>query len=177
MPRVKPNIVPMTMPVHSFEDVDTALAQIAARKRQIDLVGLGVAEQVDEIKTRAAAETEPLRLEIAALELAIGRFAEAGKTEFFGKRKSIQLQFGVVGFRASSKLKTLRKWTFERVLNTLRDTGMRDYIRVKEEVDKEKLKGMNPETLAGIGCAVVTEDVFFYELPEQPEPETQPSTI
>ena len=82
-----------------------------------------------------------------------------------------------MGFRASSKLKTLKKWTFERVLATLRDTGMRKYIRVKEEVDKEKLKGLAPETLAGIGCTVVQEDVFYYELPEQPEPETQPSTL
>ena len=153
--RVKPNLSPAAFPVHSLEDVDAALAQIAARKRQIDLIGLGVAEQVDEIKTRAAAETEPIRLEIAALELAIGRFAEAGKAELFGKKK----------------------WTFERVLATLRDTGMREYIRVKEEVDKEKLKGLAPETLAGIGCTVVQEDVFYYELPEQPEPETQPSTL
>ena len=152
--RVKPNLSPAAFPVHSLEDVDAALAQIAARKRQIDLIGLGVAEQVDEIKTRAAAETEP-----------------------FSKKKSVQLQFGIVGFRASSKLKTLKKWTFERVLATLRDTGMRKYIRVKEEVDKEKLKGLAPETLAGIGCTVVQEDVFYYELPEQPEPETQPSTL
>lgn len=175
--RVKPNLSSATFPVHSLDDVDAALAQIAARKRQIDLIGLGVAEQVDEIKTRAAAETEPIRLEIAALELAIGRFAEASKAELFGKKKSVQLQFGIVGFRASSKLKTLKKWTFERVLATLRDTGMRKYIRVKEEVDKEKLKGLAPETLAGIGCTVVQEDVFYYELPEQPEPETQPSTL
>ena len=152
--RVKPNLSPAAFPVHSLEDVDAALAQIAARKRQIDLIGLGVAEQVDEIKTRAAAETEPIRLEIAALELAIGRFAEASKAELFSKKKSVQLQFGIVGFRASSKLKTLKKWTFERVLATLRDTGMRKYIRVKEEVDKEKLKGLAPETLAGIGCTV-----------------------
>ena len=175
--RVKPNLSPAAFPVHSLEDVDAALAQIAARKRQIDRIGLGVAEQIDEIKARAAAETEPIRLEIAALELAIGRFAEASKAELFNKKKSVQLQFGIVGFRASSKLKTLKKWPFERVLTTLRDTGMREYIRVKEEVDKEKLKGLAPETLAGIGCTVVQEDVFYYELPEQPEPETQPSTL
>lgn len=42
--RVKPNLSPAAFPVHSLEDVDAALAQIAARKRQIDLIGLGVAE-------------------------------------------------------------------------------------------------------------------------------------
>ena len=57
--RVKPNLSPVTFPVHSLDDVDAALAQIAARKRQIDLIGLGVAEQGDEIKTRAAAGTDP----------------------------------------------------------------------------------------------------------------------
>ena len=60
MPRVKPNLSPVTFPVHSLEDVDAALAQIAARKRQIDLINLGTAEHIDEIKTRAAAETEPI---------------------------------------------------------------------------------------------------------------------
>lgn len=96
--RVKPNLSPVMFPVHSLEDVDAALAQIAARKRQIDLINLGTAEHIDEIKTRAAAETEPIRLEIAALELAIGRFAEASKAELFNKKKSVQLQFGIVGF-------------------------------------------------------------------------------
>lgn len=42
--RVKPNLSLATFPIHSLEDVDAALAQIAARKRQIDLIGLGVAE-------------------------------------------------------------------------------------------------------------------------------------
>lgn len=175
--RVKPNLSPVTFPVHSLDDVDAALAQIAARKRQIDLIGLGVAEQVDEIKTRAAAETEPIRLEIAALELAIGVSPKRARRNCSAKRSPCSSSSGIVGFRASSKLKTLKKWTFERVLATLRDTGMREYIRVKEEVDKEKLKGLAPETLAGIGCTVVQEDVFYYELPEQPEPETQPSTL
>ena len=54
--RLKPNLSPAAFPVHSLEDVDAALAQIAARKRQIDLIGLGVAEQVDEIKTRAGTD-------------------------------------------------------------------------------------------------------------------------
>ena len=44
--RVKPNLSPAAFPVHSLEDVDAALAQIAARKRQIDLIGL--ATQVEE---------------------------------------------------------------------------------------------------------------------------------
>ena len=168
--RVKPNLSPAAFPVHSLEDVDAALAQIAARKRQIDLIGLGVAEQVDEIKTRAAAETEPIRLEIAALELAIGRFAEANKAELFSKKKSVQLQFGIVGFRASSKLKTLKKWTFERVLATLRDTGMWEYIRVKEEVDKKSSRASRRKPSRASAAPSCRRTSFTTNFPNSPNP-------
>ena len=175
MSRIKPAAT--TVVIKSTEEADTVLARIAAHKRRIELIDLSAAEEIDEVKARAAAEAEPIKQEIAGLEQSLLRYADYARDELFRGRKSLQLTFGTIGYRLSTKLKTLPKWTFERVLTTLRDTGMREYIRVKEEVDKEKLKGLAPETLAGIGCAVVQEDVFYYELPEQPEPETQPSTL
>ncbi len=174
MPRVKPNLVPV-YPVHSLEDVNIALGRIAMLKREIDLINMGAAEEVDAIKARAAAESEPLKQRIAGMELSIGRFAEAGKEELFAKKKSLQLTFGVIGFRASSRLKTKTKWTFERVLASLKERGMTEFIRIKEEVDKEKLKGLAPEALAEVGCAVKTEDIFYYELPETPETDAVPA--
>lgn len=84
--RVKPNLSPAAFPVHSLEDVDAALAQIAARKRQIDLIGLGVAEQVDEIKTRAAAETEPIRLELPPSSLLLGGSPKQARRNCSAKR-------------------------------------------------------------------------------------------
>lgn len=174
MPRVKPNLVP-AYPIHSLEDVDSGLARIAALKRQIDLINLSAAERMDEIKTGAAAEIEPIKQEIGGIELSIGRFAEAGKEELFSKKKSLQLTFGIIGFRASSKLKPKSKWTFERVLSVLKERGMTDFIRTKEEVDKEKLKGLAPETLSEVGCTVKTEDAFYYELPDAPETDAVPA--
>lgn len=174
MPRIKPNLVP-AYPVNSLEDVDAALAKIAALKRQIDLINLSAAEEVDAVKARAAAESEPLRQRIVDMELAVGRFAEGKKEELFSKKKSLQLTFGIIGFRASSKLKPKSKWTFERVLSALKERGMTDFIRVKEEVDKEKLKGLAPETLSEVGCTVKTEDAFYYELPDAPETDAVPA--
>lgn len=170
MPRIKPNLVP-AYPVNSLEDVDIALGRIATLKREIGLINMGAAEEMDAIKARAATESEPLRQRIADMELSIGRFAETRKEELFSKKKSLQLTFGIIGFRASSKLKTKAKWTFERVLSALKERGMTDFIRTKEEVDKEKLKGLTPEILSEVGCTVKTEDAFYYELPDAPETE------
>ena len=163
--RVKPDLSSV-YDVKTLEDADGILARIAELNRQMARINLKAAEEIDAIKARAAYETEPAKVEIAGLERSLGRFAEAEKEELFGKKKSLALRFGTIGFRASSKLRTRSKWTFERVLGALKERGMTAFIRVKEEVDKEKLKGLDPDKLAEVGCTVKTEDTFFYELPE-----------
>lgn len=164
--RIKPMV--NTAIIKSLDEADDVLAQIAARRRQLDLVALGAAEDIDAIKARAAAESEPVKQELAGLEQALTRYAEYAKGEVFAARRSVQLTFGVMGYRSSSKLKTLPKWTFERVLGALKDAGMTGYIRVKEEVDKEQMRTLAPEALARVGCRVVQEDAFFYELSDAP---------
>ena len=56
--------------------------------------------------------------------------------------------------------------TWERVLGVLKERGMTNCIRIKEEVDKESLRTLGPNTLADVGCKLVQEDGFFYELNE-----------
>ena len=43
---------------------------------------------------------------------------------------------------------------------------MTNCIRIKEEVDKEALRTLGPNTLADVGCKLVQEDGFFHELNE-----------
>lgn len=171
MTRIKPT--PLVVTFSTTDEVDNALAHIAARRRQVAIVETGMNEKIDKIKQDAAEECEPALQEIVILEQAILRYAEAQKATLFGTRKSLALTFGIIGYRASSKLKTLAKWTWERVLQTLRDNEYRKYIRVKEDVDKEALRELPPELLAKIGVKIVQEDVFYYELEEQELPTSQ----
>ena len=165
MTRVKPT--PIVPTLDSIEAVDAALAQIAARKRTIALIEAGMNEEVDRIKLAAAAECAPHKQDVAGLEQAILRYADANRATLFATRKSAKLTFGEIGYRASTSLKTLAKWTWERVLQALRDKEAYAFIRVKEEVDKEALKGLAPESLAEVGVKAVQADTFYYELEEQ----------
>lgn len=170
MTRVKPILnVPV---INSTEEADALLARIAGLKRQIDLVELSAAEEIDRVKLHAATETEPFRQEIAGMEQALIKYAEYHKPDLFAKKKSLELCFGVIGYRASTKLRTLTKWTWERVLGALREDERRDCIRVKEEVDKEALKTLAPDVLARYGVRAVPEDAFFYELKDDVNGET-----
>ena len=157
--RVKPVLnIPV---VNTVEDADAILAEIAARKRQISLHEIALKEDVDKLKTECAARCEPLKKDIEAREQALAR-----REELFKGRKSRELTFGTIGFRVSSSLRTIKKMTWERVLGVLRERGMTNCIRIKEEVDKEALRTLGPNTLADVGCKLVQEDGFFYELNE-----------
>ena len=88
----------------------------------------------------------------------------------FGKAKSIDMLHGLVGWRTNTpSLKTLRGWTWDRVLEKLRSLGNfgSQFIRVKQEVDKQLLlaerEGLGVQGLKDLGVQVVQEDEFFVE--------------
>lgn len=163
--RIKPvHTIPV---IHTLEEADSALAQIAAHRRQLDLIQTTMNDSIDAIKLEAEAGAEPHKQNIATLEKSLLHFAELRKAELFTVKKSMPLQFGTIGFRASTKIKLIGKTTWERVLQALRDTGQKACIRVKEEPDKDALKGLEPGHLQSLGCKVVQQDTFFYELEAQ----------
>lgn len=99
-------------------------------------------------------------------------WASANPGEFPKQRKSIELLHGTIGFRTGTpKLKTLAKWTWDRVLEKLKQLGkpVADFIRTKEEVNKEAIiTAVTTGTmLVGEerqwGCAVVQDEAFFVE--------------
>lgn len=95
-------------------------------------------------------------------------WAEANPDEF-AKRKSIELAHGTIGFRTGTpKLKTLAKITWAKVLDALRASRLAEqFIRIKEEVDKESLLvahanfSLSDGDLRALGVEVAQEESFF----------------
>lgn len=169
--RIKP--VLESPAITSLEEADSALAKISAVKRQIALVNLGLAEDIDALKLKAAMEIEPFNAEIEALGRELAKFALKNKAELFVRKKSLELTFGVIGFRQSTRLATVGKATFKQVLEKLQDRELDKYIRTKHEVDKEALKGAPEDLLKTLGCKLKIEDEFYCE-PAETETATTP---
>jgi phage host-nuclease inhibitor protein Gam len=154
--------------IKSIEDADAVLKKIAEHKREIALIENMLNERIDTEKAEAAKEAQPHKAEIEALGQALLNFSEYYKDELYKGRKSLSVTFGTFGYRASSKIKLLYKKTWEGVLEALQsEEGMEKYIRVKQEPDKEALKGLSEDRLKSIGCKLVQENTFFYETAEQ----------
>jgi phage host-nuclease inhibitor protein Gam len=144
----------------SWEDVDHALRRIGEIDRDLALIEGDTNHAIDELKAKAKADSKPLQDRKAGLELAIKEFCEANRGEF-AKVKTLKLTFGSVGFRLSTKVLIKRVGD---TLQALKDLQLTGCIRIKEEIDKEALKNLDGETLAAIGAALKTENVFGYEI-------------
>jgi phage host-nuclease inhibitor protein Gam len=156
---------------HSVEEADRALCELAALKRQTSAAEDELNAAIDAAKLAALQKTAGARAKTAAIEAALVAYAEYNKPLLFARRKSLELTYGVIGFRLSSKLTLIAKHSWERVLQNLRDNGLCDLIRVREEPDREALKGLPPEHLKDLGCKVQQAEVFYYEITEQELPQ------
>jgi len=94
-------------------------------------------------------------------------WAEAHPEEF-GKARSITMVHGTVGWRIGMpQLKTLKGWTWKRVLENLIKLGYTAYVRMNPHVDKEAILANRENLLDGdlktMGVTIVQEQSFYVE--------------
>jgi phage host-nuclease inhibitor protein Gam len=115
---------------------------------------------------------EAVGQEISAKIVLCEKFATVHRETLFGKLKSAASSLATFGFRTGNpKLVLLnRKWKWDDVLVALRGNERTDLIRRKEEADKDALKKLPEDELAGFGCCIDQDETFFIE-PKRDEPD------
>jgi len=136
------------------------------------------------IEQNCAQDLAQIDSAIKASSKIVQEWAEANPQEF-AKRKTITFGSGDVGFRTGTpKLKTLRKATFDAILEVfIMGTRFKNYVRTRFEIDKEKIIAhhgagvLSDADLANVALKVVQEETFFIEpqLTEIPARETAPA--
>ncbi|MDR2172662.1 MAG: host-nuclease inhibitor Gam family protein [Burkholderiales bacterium] len=144
----------------SYDDVDKALKEVGGLKRELAMIEADQNEQIDEIKAAAQEQAKPLNERVKSLETAMKEFCEANKADFM-KVKTKELTFGSVGYRLSTKI-VIKK--VAECIQSLKDLELFQFIRIKEEPDKEAMKDLDDGTLATVNAARKTENVFGYEI-------------
>lgn len=95
-------------------------------------------------------------------------YCEFHKEDLFTSKKSMELAHGVVGFRMGTpKVEKSKKVTWDGVIEELKLINP-DFVRSKEEVNKELIISMRNEeeamsTMKRIGVSVVQDEAFFVE--------------
>lgn len=150
--------------LHSWEDVNDALRQIAEAQIALGEIQSDMQKQILGAQKDAEEQSKPLNDNVAKLEREIKSFVTDHRDEM-GKTKSVVLTFGEVGFRLSTSVSLPRaKEKLEEIIRRLKSCQMTDCIVVEEKVSKEALKKYGEDTVNAVGATWKQSDVFGYEV-------------
>ena len=167
MARSKPN----PHIVESREQAEGTMAELAAIARKLDGVAVSMNTDIDAAKAKAASAAAPLEARKKELENGLAVYARMNKAALFPKdSKSIDLGFGIMGFRASTKIVQQNGVTAEMSLERLHEFDFTQGIRTKEEINKENMAGWPDERLEIVGLRRQKSDGFFIEVKKDAVP-------
>ena len=150
--------------LHSWEDVNDALRQIAEAQIALGEIQSDMQKQILGAQKVAEEQSKPINDNVAKLEREIKSFVTDHRDEM-GKTKSVVLTFGEVGFRLSTSVSLPRaKEKLEEIIRSLKSRQMTDCIVVEEKVSKEALKKYGEDTVNAVGATWKQSDVFGYEV-------------
>lgn len=150
--------------LHSWEDVNDALRQIAEAQIALGEIQSDMQKQILGAQKVAEEQSKPLNDNVAKLEREIKSFVTDHRDEM-GKTKSVVLTFGEVCFRLSTSVSLPRaKEKLEEIIRRLKSRQMTDCIVVEEKVSKEALKKYGEDTVNAVGATWKQSDVFGYEV-------------
>jgi phage host-nuclease inhibitor protein Gam len=142
----------------SWEDVDLHLLEIRENEIAMETIQAQLDLAISNLKLEATEKMRQPKDRIAKLELEIKDFVTNNRSDIKGKTK--ELAFGKTGFRASGKI-IIRN--VKNTIEMLKNIGLKDCIKVKESINKEKLKDQTDDILAKVGANRSKKDTFWYE--------------
>lgn len=149
-------------PVRNLDEADQALRRLAEISIQVKRIDADTDEAINAIKEEASDRIKPLNEECIRLEKGLTAFAEMSRADLFEKRKSIELTFGIFGFRKSTKISVTKN-----TLGLLKKLGLLEAVKIKESVNKDVLADYPDQTLAKVKAKRKSEDAFWYEPKEE----------
>ena len=149
------------------EDAEAAFACFAKSDAQQQEITAKMDLQITKIREKYADELSELQEQKDEAFEKLQSYAENNRDEF-GKKKSLEFQHGVLGFRTGTpKLKTLKGFTWASVLGLLK-VHLPGYVRTIEEPAKDRLLSdrEEPDTskkFKDVGIYVDQDESFFVE--------------
>lgn len=164
MPAKKKSTAPA---IESTEQLHATVDTIA--RLEVEIRGLVAArdKEVQEVLDRHDAVIEQKKKLLKSLTGLSNTYSTAHRVSVFGKLKSAASALARFGFRnGNPTLKLLnKKHTWESVLGKLKEKEKTQFIRTKEDVDKEAIqKAALPDSeLAELGLRIDQGETFFVE--------------
>lgn len=141
-------------PLNNWDEVNLALKRMGELTIQIRELENKKTELISDITTKFDADAAPVLSELKALNKLVEGFAIDHKDEFIDKRTK-ELSHGSISMRVSTSVKIISKAICLKVLKAM---GKHDFIKTKEDPNKDMLVTLSDIELAKLSCEKVSKD-------------------
>ena len=158
----------------SIAQADELLGKLSSLQDSINEIEARLRREVAELKAKAKKDLEVLEGKRGVAINALFTFAHPRKAELTKKQRTVNLPCGVFGWRMTPPRVEL-ECGIKDAIAVLKQTGNREFIRIKEEIDREALLEKKP-VIEGISYEQNDE---FFVVPNQKidKPKTITRTI
>ena len=150
--------------IKDIQQVEGVLAEMSAIGRKLSLSEGAMNEEIDNAKARAQQESAPLIARYNELEKAVKSFGTLNKSRLFAEKKSLELAFGIISFRQSTRITLQHRVSEDMALQALRDLGLSEGIRIKEELDRTAMADWPDSKLETVGMKRRTVDTISVDV-------------
>lgn len=150
--------------IKDVQQAEGVLAEMSAVERKLLLIEGAMNEEIDNAKARAQQEGASLIVRYNELEKAVKAFGTLNKSRLFSEKRSLELAFGTISFRQSTRITLQRRVTEEMALQALRELGLSEGIRIKEELDRTAMADWPDSKLETVGMKRRTVDTISVDV-------------
>lgn len=145
----------------NWDEIDFSLLKLGELKIKKSKLEGELTTKVNVLKEKYTKECSEINTKIKEIEKEITRFCEQNKDSFINKRNK-KLNFGLISYRLTEKVVCN---CISSTINALKMLNLDFCLRIKEELDKDKIKEANLDanTLIKIGVSIVKEDKLTIE--------------
>ena len=144
----------------SKEEVDKLVADIGELQREQAMNEAAMNQQIEALKAYYGPKADLLSLAIKDKLQAIEAYAAVHRAELTedGKTKTVKLRSGTISWRLTPRAVTVRG--VEQVKARLEEMGLKKYLRVKTEIDKQAILADPAQALAVDGIKLTRREEF-----------------
>ena|SRR5579862_2626380 len=129
------------------EACTAAIRQIGIAQRELERIETQLNEELAAVKAKHDPKAEPFRAQIEELAEGVRLWCEAHRKELLaGGAKTVDLGAGEVKWRMRPPSVTVRG--AEKVIEKLKELGLRKFLRFKTEINKEAILAEPPDSAA-----------------------------
>jgi len=163
--KIKHVVVPIPA---SLEEAAEFVGRIGKEQREIDRIQNKLNEAVEKLKSKSMSESQVRNENISQLVEGLFIFAESHRKELTKneKKKTIEFPTGIFGWRMTPPAVSLKN--VKQILKELMKRKLKQFIRVKREVDKEAMM-KEPELAASIKGVTIGQHEEFMVKPAELE--------